>query len=89
MHPNKKLERIVKGFSNHRRIEIMNLLDSYPELSLDEISKRLRCNFKTISEHIRRLSISGLVYKRYEGRKVCHKLSSRGINILTFLRKLE
>lgn len=83
------LERIVKGFSNHRRIEILELLKKHPELSLMEISTKLKINFKTASEHVRRLAISGLVYKRNRGNNVLHKLTNRSESILKFLRILE
>jgi len=83
------LERIVKGFSNHRRIEILDLLNKDSELSLIEISEILKINFKTASEHIRRLAIAGLVLKRNDGNSVRHALSSRGKSILKFLRTLE
>jgi DNA-binding transcriptional ArsR family regulator len=79
------LERIVKGFANHRRIEILRLLDRQPALSLEEIADRLRINLKTASEHMRRLSIGGLVGKRYEGRHVRHAVSPRGQAALEFL----
>ena len=85
----RQFERVVKGFANHRRIEIMFLLEKDPELSLIEISERLRINFKTGSEHIRRLAIAGLVLKRSEANAVRHKLSDRGKSILKFLRTLE
>lgn len=85
----KKLERIIKGAANHRRLQILNLLKKTPELSVDEIATELKINFKTASEHIRRLSIAELVIKRYENRNVRHKLTKRGSNILTFLRMLE
>lgn len=85
----RELERIVRGFSNHRRIEILEKVSKEPELSVDEISKKLNVNFKTISEHIRRLAIPGLVIKRNSGASVCHRLSSRGLAILKFLRTLE
>lgn len=65
------------------------LLERRPELSLIEIADALNINFKTASEHIRRLTHAGLVMKRNEGRKVRHALSPRGRNILTFLRTLE
>jgi predicted transcriptional regulator len=83
------LERLVRGFSNHRRIEIMELLQREPELSVVEISERLNINFKTASEHIRRLAIAGLVLKRSAGNAVRHKLTNKGISILKFLRTLE
>lgn len=85
----RQLERIVKGFANHRRIEILELLEKAPELSVMEIAERLRINFKTASEHIRRLAIAGLVLKRSAGNSVRHKLADRGLAILKFLRTLE
>ncbi|MEK7567356.1 MAG: winged helix-turn-helix domain-containing protein [Patescibacteria group bacterium] len=85
----RKLERVVKGFSNHRRIEILELLKRKPELSVVEIAEELKINFKTASEHIRRLAIAGLVIKRSEGPAVRHKLTPTGISILMFLRTLE
>ncbi len=85
----KHLERIVRGFANHRRIEIMELLFETPELSVFEISDKLKINFKTGSEHIRRLAIAGLVMKRNEGNSVRHALTDEGKSILKFLRTLE
>jgi len=83
------LERLVRGFANHRRIEIMNLLNRESELSVIEIADKLSVNFKTASEHIRRLLVAGLVMKRSEGASVRHKLTPRAIFILKFLRTLE
>ena len=85
----RQLERIVRGFSNHRRIEILKLLEKYPELSVVEISEKLDVNFKTIAEHIRRLTIAGLVMKRSVGASVSHRLTKRGKEVLNFLRTLE
>ncbi|OGH18269.1 MAG: hypothetical protein A2868_03390 [Candidatus Levybacteria bacterium RIFCSPHIGHO2_01_FULL_40_15b] len=85
----RQLEQIVRGFSNHRRIEMLDLIDSMPELSVDEISKKLNINFKTTSSHLRRLIIAGLIMKRSRGKDIRHKLSERGKFILTFLRTLE
>ena len=85
----RKLERLVRGFSNHRRIEILELVKRKPEMSVIEISEELKINFKTASEHIRRLAIAGLVMKRSEGSAVCHKITNIGSSILMFLRTLE
>ena len=85
----RELERIVKGFSNHRRIQIMELLLKEPELSLIEAADELGINFKTAAEHIRRLVLAGLVWKRNEGKAVRHALSPSGKFILKFLRTLE
>jgi DNA-binding transcriptional ArsR family regulator len=85
----RKLERVVKGFANHRRIQILELLAREPELSLAEISGRLRIDMKTASEHVRRLAAADLVVKRSEGRWVRHHASARGDDVLTFLRMLD
>ena len=85
----RQMERIVKGFANHRRIQILQLLEKSPELSVQEISKELKINFKTASEHIRRLAIAGLVLKRSQAINVRHKLTPIGVSILKFLRILE
>jgi DNA-binding transcriptional ArsR family regulator len=89
MFQNRHLERVVKGFANHRRIAMMDLLQKEPELSLQDIALKLKINIKTASEHLRRLAIAGLVLKRNRANNVLHKLSPRGETILEFLRKLE
>ena len=85
----KQLERHFKGVANHRRIEILMLAHKQPELALMEIADALRINFKTASEHVRRLAIAGLVMKRHDGASVRHALTDTGIHILKFLRTLE
>ncbi len=79
----------MRGFSNHRRIEILKLLKKSPELAVVEIAGRLKINFKTASEHLRRLAISGLVLKRNDNQNVRHKVSARGEQVIRFLRILE
>lgn len=89
INKNRQLETIVKGFANHRRIEVLELLETDPELSLMDISSRLDINVKTASEHIRRLHLANLVYKTSDGNFVLHTLSPRGRAVLEFLRNLE
>lgn len=84
----KRLEKLAKGFANHRRIQILELLEKKP-LSLSQISAILKVNIKTVSEHTRRLDIAGLISKKYRGREVVHAISDKGLDILTFLRKSE
>ena len=85
----RQLERIVKGFANHHRIRVLMLLQEQPELSLAQIAEQLKVQMKTMSEHVRRLALSGLVAKRHDGRWVRHKLTKRGVYALALLRKLE
>lgn len=84
-----QLERTVKGFANHRRIQVLELLNKQPELSVGEITEELKVSFKTASEHIRRLAIAGLVIKRSDGLNIRHRLTDKGKTILIFLRTLE
>ncbi len=83
------IERIVKGFANHRRLQILDLLRRDPELSVEEIASRLKIGYENASDHIRKLAIAGLVLKRHEGRDVRHKLTPRAYNVLTFCKTLE
>lgn len=85
----RQIERVVKGFANHRRIAMMEIIQKEPELSVQDIAIKLRINIKTASEHLRRLAIAGLVLKRNKSNNVLHKLSPRGETILKFLRILE
>ena len=81
----KKLERHFKGVSNHRRIEILLLIAKDPKITLEEIVDDVNGNLKTISEHVRRLAIAGLVEKTYAGRKVEHKLTPYGKTFAGFI----
>lgn len=85
----KRLERIVKGFLNHRRIAILNLVYKKPELFFSEIADELKINIKTAGEHTRKLAIAGLLMKRYDLNNVRHKVTDLGETILKFLRRLE
>ena len=85
----RRIEHIIKGAANHRRLQILELLDERPDLSVLDIAEILNVDFRTISQHTRRLDRANLIIKRYEGRVVHHKLTSLGKDILTFCRMLE
>ena len=85
----RQIERIVKGFANHRRVQIVTLLEETPEFSVQEIATKLKINYKTASEHVRRIANAGLINKRNRSSEVLHILSPLGQSILKFLRKLE
>lgn len=85
----RKLERVIKGFANHRRLQILDLLKNQPELSVDNITERLGTGYENTSDHIRKLAIAGLVLKRNDGLSVRHKLTPLAESILVFCKKLE
>jgi predicted transcriptional regulator len=74
----KQLERYFKGAANHRRLSILLLVLKQPGISVDAISQSLGANFKTISEHTRRLVQAGLLNKNYKGTTVEHRVSPYG-----------
>ncbi|MBI3088987.1 MAG: helix-turn-helix transcriptional regulator, partial [Candidatus Colwellbacteria bacterium] len=71
------------------RIEILELIASNNEITVEQITEKLRCNFKTVSEHTRRLVQSGLVNKKYKGRTVTHTLSPYGKTFHKFIRTFQ
>ncbi len=85
----RELERMVRGFANHRRIQIMEILKKKPEMSVDEIATFLNISYKTVADHVRRLAIAGLVLKRNQDVSVRHRLTDQAEYILKFLRTLE
>jgi DNA-binding MarR family transcriptional regulator len=85
----RQMERHLKGVANHRRIEILFLIESSKGITVEDVAERLDCNFKTISVHIQRLVQSGLVRKNYKGRTVQHELSPYGKDIYKLLRTFQ
>jgi len=85
----KRLEKIIKGFGNHNRLRILELLKEKPNLSVVEISEKLRIGYINTSDHIRKMTISGLLTKHSNGPSVLHKLTSRGETILVFCKRLK
>lgn len=81
----KRLERIFKGISNHRRIEILCLIKKYPEINLNGIAESVNCNYKTTCVHTQMLVRAGLVNKKYQGKDIAHTLSLYGEKIYQIL----
>ena len=86
MKNSKQLERHFKGLANHRRLNILFLVDKNPGITVEGIREGLNGNFKTISEHTRRLANSGLLNKKYHGQSVSHTLSPYGKKFLSFIK---
>ena len=85
----RKVERVVKGFANHNRLKILELLKREPELSVADVSDKLKMGYENASDHIRKLALAGLVMKRNDGPSVLHKLTSRAESILMFCKTLQ
>lgn len=85
----KQLERYFKGAANHRRIDILLLIARREGVAVEDIAAVLDVNFKTISEHIKRLVQAGLVNKKYRGRRVEHTLSPYGKRFFDFIMTFQ
>ena len=85
----RKIERLLKGFVNHNRLKILELLDKEPELSVMDIADKLKIGYENASDHIRKMAIAGLIMKRNDGPNVRHKLTSRAIFMLAFCKTLQ
>ncbi len=81
----KQMERHFKGIANHHRIDILILIAQSNGITVEQISKGLDCNFKTVSEHAHRLYRAGLINKEYKGRAVVSTLSPYGKIIHKFI----
>ncbi len=82
----RQLERHFKGVANHWRINILLLLNQEEGLSLEQISDRLKSNYKTTSEHTRKLVLAGLINKNYIDQTVSHTLSPYGKKFIKFIK---
>ena len=82
----KRIERYFKGVANHYRISVLWLVADYPKITLGEIAEKLDVNVKTIAEHTRRLTLAGLVNKKYAGSYVTHTLSPYGKKFLRYTK---
>lgn len=85
----RKVERVVKGFANHNRIRILELLESKPDLSVMDISETLKIGYENASDHIRKMAIAGLLMKKNSGPSVLHRLTPRAKSILMFCKRLQ
>lgn len=73
---------MVSGLANHRRIEIIRILQQSPQLCVDEVAGRCKIDQSTAVEHIRRLHESGLVQKKPQGRRVLLTATKRASTLL-------
>ena len=89
MKNTRQIERYFKGAANHRRLEILLLIEKEQGINVEQISERLNCNFKTISEHTRRLVQAGLLNKQYQGRQVNHFLTPYGKRFISFIKTFQ
>lgn len=83
------MERHLKGMANHHRIGILLYIADNRGATLGDIVTALSANEKTLGEHARRLTVAGLVNKKYRGKFVEHTLSPYGKTFVSFLKTFQ
>ncbi|MCA9351273.1 helix-turn-helix transcriptional regulator [Patescibacteria group bacterium] len=83
-----EIQTILQGGANHFRAHILFVLLEQPGMNLDQINQLVGGDFKNISFHVKKLHTLGLVYKKYEGNSVHHRLSNEGRLLAQFIKKL-
>ena len=83
------LQKITRGYSNYRRIRILDELEKAPGMAVSDIAECMGANYKTTSDHVRKLVSAGLLDESYKGQFNVHKLTKRGNYVLMFLRGLN
>lgn len=86
MKNSKQLEKYLKGLSNHRRLDILFLIQKFPGITLDRIADQIDCHLANVSIHTYKLMRAGLINKHYVGRAVSHTISPYGRKCISFLK---
>lgn len=70
------------GLANHRRIEIIRLLQARGSLCVNDVAGECRIDVATASQHAKRLHEAGLIKKRARGRRVELFPTKRALTLL-------
>lgn len=81
--------KTIKGAANNHRVRILVLLSETPDLSVSDLAEMLNINFRTASEHTKKLSTTGLIEKHYNQQSVTHRLTRLGEKVLVFIKSLN
>jgi len=87
--PENSQERIFKGLANHRRLQILRILQNRGPVSLDKVAEICGIQAPTACEHARKLRLAGLVFRRRLRRCIHLELTERGEVALHLAPRLE
>ena len=77
-----KLEKaayILKTVAHPVRLGIINLLDEYDKLSVNQICEHLKCEQSLLSHHLTNMKIKGLLKADKQGVQVFYSLKERDL----------
>lgn len=73
----KELERVFKVLGAKVRLEILETLMNGREMTVAEISEKMRMSYKTVSRNLLMLQAAGFVESRSKGLFVCYRIKKR------------
>lgn len=80
-------EKLVKGIANHRRLEMLEMINKMPNMSGEEIIEKLKINYQTGSSHLQKLVRSGLVQNHRFHQSQLYTITPFGSHIIKLLIK--
>ncbi len=66
----KNLEKILKALANRKRLDILKILKTHPELSVGEIADKINLSFRSTSRHLNILYHAELIEQERRGNLV-------------------
>jgi DNA-binding transcriptional ArsR family regulator len=72
-----ELEDIFHSLSDNRRLQIVQLLEQYENISVGELADALSLSSAAISQHMRVLEYAGVVRRERHGQRSCYQLQTQ------------
>jgi DNA-binding transcriptional ArsR family regulator len=72
-----ELQDIFHSFSDNRRLQIVQLLEQYENISVGELADALSLSSAAISQHMRVLEYAGVVRRERHGQRSCYQLQTQ------------
>ena len=72
----KKLERMLKGLANRRRLEIIKYLRKDGEATVNEIAAKIRLSLKSTSKHLYTLTHLDILARDQRSKFMFYKINS-------------
>ncbi|MGC9049183.1 MAG: ArsR/SmtB family transcription factor [Patescibacteria group bacterium] len=73
----KQLTKIFRSLGNDRRLEILKILLSEKELSVIDISEKIKLSFRSTSKHLLKLENIGVLKRRETGRYTFYSVNEK------------
>lgn len=82
-----RVEQILKAVANKKRLEIMRILMTKKELSVEDIANAIHLSYRSTSKHLTQLLRAGIIERTQKSRYAYFSLSKQEHPIVTLLLK--